>query len=563
MKEPLLRVEKLWVHYHSAGRRVVAVQELSFALDRGESLALVGESGSGKSSIALAVAGLIPPTQGEAGAEALGFSPAGERFDLLHLPADKWQGIRGRHIGFIFQNPMSALNPVWTCGEQVSETMRRHLGLDRAAARARCLEWFERVHLPEVERIFRSYPHELSGGQLQRVVIAMAMCCDPALLIADEPTTNLDSTTQHGILDLLKELLSDGRRAMLFISHDLGLVAEMSQRVIVLQQGREVERGTTAQVLESPSQPYTRRLLASRPPRDRYLRRLPVDEESPDLETRTLSPQTLQRRIENLQQQPPLLQVENLQTWFPLRKGWWGKQQWLRAVDGVSFQLFPGERLGVLGESGSGKTTLGRTLLRLLPPRSGRVIFQGHDLTALEGEPLRRLRPHLQVVFQNPYAALNPRQTVGESLMEPLKVHRLAQSAAERGDRALEMLRAVGLKEEHFHRLPRQLSGGQRQRVAIARALMTRPRLLVCDECVSSLDVSVQAQVLNLLLDLQERFGLALLFISHDLAVVRLMSDRVLVMQQGKIVETGPVVQVFENPRHPYTRRLLEVGMQS
>ncbi|RMF26093.1 MAG: ABC transporter ATP-binding protein [Bacteroidetes bacterium] len=388
----------------------------------------------------------------------------------------------------------------------------------------------------------------------------MAMCCEPALLIADEPTTNLDSTTQRGILDLLKELLADGRRALLFISHDLSTVAEMAQGVIVLQQGREVERGPTTRVLKYPAQPYTRRLLASRPPRDRFLRRLPVDEESPDLEALTLLPQALERRLSELQRQPPLLRVENLQTWFPLRKGWWGKPQWLRAVDGVSFELFPGERLGLLGESGSGKTTLGRTLLRLLTPRSGRILFEGRNLTALEGEPLRRLRPHLQVVFQNPYAALNPRHTVGETLMEPLKVHRLAPGPEERRARALEMLHAVGLGEEHFHRLPRQLSGGQRQRVAIARALMTRPRLLICDECVSSLDVSVQAQVLNLLLDLQERFGLALLFISHDLAVVRLMSDRVLVMEGGKIVEAGPVTEVFENPRHPYTRQLLTAG---
>jgi ABC-type microcin C transport system duplicated ATPase subunit YejF len=527
-KLPLLSIDELTIRFPGEAGEVVAVQHLSLRLAAGQVLALVGESGSGKSVTALHTIGLLPDTA-YAESRCTQFCPPGaEPIDLTALSGRAWNRLRGRHIGMIFQEPMSALNPTLRCGEQIAEVLRRHRGVSAATARRQTQDWLERVRLPDAERIYRAYPHEISGGQRQRVMIAGALAAEPALLIADEPTTALDLSVQAEILDLLKTLQTEMGLSMLFITHDLGVVRHIADRVLVMQQGRVVEQGTMDAVLSHPQEAYTRALLAARP-------QPPATVPPPSGSTTAL------------------LTVSDLRVTFSWRRGWFGPVSEVEAVAGVSFDLAPGQTLGVVGESGSGKTTLGRAIVGLVPSSGGRVVFRGQELTALSAAELRPLRPRLQMIFQDPLASLDPRWTVGATLTEVLS----GSAPAVRKEKALAMLAKVGLDAHHYDRLPRELSGGQRQRLNLARALLLEPELLICDEVTSALDLSVQARILDLLRRLQDELGFACLFISHDIGVIRAISDDVLVMQNGRIVEKGPTARVLGQPAQPYTRALL------
>ncbi|AEE53897.1 ABC transporter ATP-binding protein [Haliscomenobacter hydrossis] len=550
--EHLLEVQRLNIHF---GEKAV-VENLSFVLPRGKTLAIVGESGSGKSLSALSLLGLLP-SNAQISAQKMCFSPLPDLdYELLKLPPTTLQSIRGRAIGMIFQEPMSSLNPLQRCGQQIDEVLRRHLDLNQTQSRKRSLEWLERVKIQDPERIYRAYPHEISGGQKQRVMIAMAMCCHPALLLADEPTTALDATVQKEILLLMQELQTDFNTSILFISHDLSLVAGFADEVLVMHQGKLIESGPVDAIFESPQAAYTKALLHCRPPIDRRVQRLPTIEDYEQEEvTEVLAAEIPKKPSPDAL---PLLEVEHLSTWFPLRKSWFGQPRaWLKAVQDASFSIKKGQTLGLVGESGSGKTTLGRSILRLIEPSGGQINFAGQNLSKLQPEALRSIRREMQIVFQDPYSSLNPRLPVGLAITEPMKVHGIGVSEQDRVKRAIDLLEQVGLSAEHFQRFPHEFSGGQRQRLCIARALAVQPSLLVCDEAVSSLDVSVQATVLNLLKDLQAKQGLTYLFISHDLAVIRFMCDEVMVMKDGVIVEKGAATQVFEAPVHPYTQALL------
>jgi len=566
----MLEVKSLSVHFETRAGKVAAVEGVSFSLAKGRTLGIVGESGSGKSVTSLAIMRLIPTPPGRITQGEIYFdSPSLGRVNLLTLPEKQMRHLRGNEIAMIFQEPMTSLNPVFTCGEQVMEALRLHQRLSAQEARQRTLALFEGVRLPHPARIFSAYPHELSGGQKQRVMIAMAIACNPALLIADEPTTALDVTVQKTILDLLLEVQARHGMSMVFISHDLGVIGEVCDEVLVMYRGKVVEQGSIQAVFAAPQDPYTRGLMACRPPLDKRLHRLPTladflkaegrltVEEA--LRTETLSEETYRARQKKLAQQPPLLKVENLQVHFPITRGILGRVVgYVKAVDGVSFSVYPGETVGLVGESGSGKTTTGRAILRLIEPTGGKVFFEGQEVTALPAQELRRLRQKMQIIFQDPYSSLNPRLTVGMALTEPLLYHQIASNAREAREMAIDLLEKVGLEADHFYRYPHEFSGGQRQRIAIARALAVRPRFIICDESVSALDVSVQAQVLNLLLDLQEQFGLSYLFISHDLSVVKFMSDRLLVMHQGQVVESGYAEDLYRSPTHPYTQKLID-----
>jgi peptide/nickel transport system ATP-binding protein len=612
---PLLTVSNLTIDFSSHRGDVRAVDNVSFELHRGETLAIVGESGSGKSVTSLALLGLIPMPPGRiASGQAIFQSEKLGQTDLLKLSETDLRQVRGTDIGMIFQEPMTSLNPVYTCGSQVVEALRLHTDLTEAGAKARTIELFTEAQLPRPESIFSSYPHEISGGQKQRVMIAMAMACRPALLIADEPTTALDVTVQARMLRLIDDLRRQHNTAVLFITHDLGVVAEIADRILVMYRGKVVEQGRVLDIFSNPQHPYTKGLLACRPHLSVGKKRLPVvadfmredasgqllaqpapvlplpdealAESSPEVEQ-----QQLHDKIETAKTFPvehgvlgdvprpaeltsapaaaplvaatpngsePLLQVQNLQVYFPLRKGFFRRAtDYVRAVDDVSFTLYPGETIGLVGESGCGKTTLGRALLRLTEPTAGSILFEGTDLAKLSSGELRRRRRDLQLVFQDPYAALNPMLTVGEAIWEPMRVHNVGGTRQQQKAKVLELLRTVGLRDEHFQRYPHEFSGGQRQRICIARALALQPKLIVCDESVSALDVSVQAQVLNLLNDLKREFGITYLFITHDLSVARFMSDRLLVMHQGRIVESGPAAAIYAAPQHEYTQGLL------
>ena len=620
---PLLTVQNLTVDFRSRRTNTRAVAGISFEVNRGEVVAIVGESGSGKSVTSLALLGLLakPAAHIESGTARFASEKLGE-VDLLQLSEAELQRVRGNDISMIFQEPMTSLNPVLTCGSQVVEALRLHTTLGPAEAEARTIELFAEAQLPRPAAIFKSYPHEISGGQKQRVMIAMAMACRPALLIADEPTTALDVTVQARILDLIRDLRREHDTAVLFITHDLGVVAEIADRILVMYRGRVVEQGTVLDIFTRPQHPYTRGLLACRPRLSIGKARLPVVSDfmavdavgnltarpetataaapvqlRPEVETSkgfpveqsearstafTSPPSPLSKREGELapnssleleasppsllerglggevNASAPLLQVENLRVYFPLRKGFFArKTEFVKAVDDVSFTIYPGETVGLVGESGCGKTTLGRALLRLTEPTSGRILFEGTDLAQLPAAELRQRRREFQLVFQDPYAALNPMLTVGEAILEPLRVHNVGGSRAEQKDRVRELLRTVGLSDDAEQRYPHEFSGGQRQRVCIARALALRPKLIVCDESVSALDVSVQAQVLNLLNDLKRELGITYLFITHDLSVARFMSDRLLVMSQGRLVESGPAAEVYAHPQNPYTQQLL------
>jgi peptide/nickel transport system ATP-binding protein len=582
---PLLTVQNLTVDFHSQRGHTRAVADVSFAVNRGEVVAIVGESGSGKSVTSLALLGLLqkPAAHVESGTALFASEKLGE-VDLLKLAETQLQKVRGNDISMIFQEPMTSLNPVLTCGYQVVEALLLHTTLSKHEAEARTIELFTEAQLPRPAQIFKSYPHEISGGQKQRVMIAMAMACRPALLIADEPTTALDVTVQARILQLIRDLRREYGTAVLFITHDLGVVAEIADRILVMYRGKVVEQGTVLDIFTNPQHPYTKGLLACRPRLSIGKTRLPVvadfmqTDAAGNLVARPLEtineplkafPAELQTNSDTakafpVEQNPrsttstPLLQVEDLRVYFPIRKGFFSRTtDFVRAVDDVSFTIHPGETVGLVGESGCGKTTLGRALLRLTEPTSGRILFEGTDLAALPSGELRHRRREFQLVFQDPYAALNPMLTVGEAILEPLRVHGVGGSRAEQKARVRELLRTVGMSDDAEQRYPHEFSGGQRQRICIARALALRPKLIVCDESVSALDVSVQAQVLNLLNDLKRELGITYLFITHDLSVARFMSDRLLVMSQGKVVESGPAAQVYAHPQHPYTQQLL------
>jgi peptide/nickel transport system ATP-binding protein len=564
----LLCVNNLSVHFGSGEKVHEALSGISFEMESGEALGLVGESGSGKSVTALSIMRLLqsPPARTSGGQILYAPSGATPPIDLLRLPEREMRRFRGKEIAMIFQEPMSSLNPVMRCGQQVTEAIRAHLGASRAEAKQRALALFERVRLPEPLRAFNAYPHQLSGGQKQRVMIAMALSCQPKILIADEPTTALDVSVQRGIVELLADLRRELGTSILFITHDLGLVAEIADRVAVMQRGKIVESGTIAEVFGNPRHPYTQGLLACRPPLEGRIKRLPTVADFLDgniaLEGARFAPVGIaaqREKVANLTSQSPLVEVDALRAWFPKSRNWWGRPtEFVKAVDDVSFNVYKGETLGLVGESGCGKTTLGRCLLCLANGASGSVRFEGHDISALQESEMRPFRKKMQIIFQDPYASLNPRMAIGNAIAEPMKVHNLYATPAQRKEKTVELLETVGLSADHHGRYPHELSGGQRQRASIARALAIAPSFIVCDEAVSALDVSVQAQVLNLLLDLQEKFGLTYVFISHDLSVVKFMSDRMLVMRAGKIEELGLAEDVYNEPKSSYTRQLIE-----
>ena len=544
----VLQVEHLRVEFVHDGEVNVAVKDVSFEVCRGRTLGIVGESGSGKSVSSLAVMGLLPKPPACRVTGSIRLFADGQQEAVEHIEL-------GRHVSMIFQEPMTSLNPVHKCGEQVMEMLLAHEKVDKPEARHRVIELFEEVMLPRPEKIFDSYPHEISGGQKQRVMIAMALICHPDLLIADEPTTALDVTVQKTILELLRTLQNKYQIGIIFITHDLGVIAQIADDVAVMYKGEIVEQGTAEQVLYHPQHPYTRGLLACRPPLDSRPHRLPTVQDFLDGNV----PQEVQTPAAKREiSATPLLRVRDLEVTYALKKNLFGKvMQELKAVDGLSFDVFRGETVGLVGESGCGKSTLGRAILQLIERSAGTVEYDGVSLDKLSFSERKALRRKMQIVFQDPYSSLNPRITVGEAILEPLRSHHLLDNDKQRRERVRELMHQVGLSEEWFNRYPHEFSGGQRQRVCIARALVLQPELVICDESVSALDVSVQAQVLNLLNDLKEHYGYTYIFITHDLSVVKFFSDRIMVMEKGRIVEEGPSDQLFANPQHPYTQRLL------
>lgn len=550
---PLLRVRDLRIAFRVDRHRTsTALKGVSFDVPDNSTVALVGESGSGKSVSSLAVMGLLPPgTTIIDPASQIAF--AGR--ELLGLPLAARRALCGKDIAMIFQEPMSSLNPVLTVGFQIGEVLRQHMGMTRRGARARTLELLAEVGIPDPQHKIDAYPGQMSGGQQQRVMIAMAIACEPKLLIADEPTTALDVTIQKQIMDLIARLQRERRMAVLFITHDLGLVGEIADRVIVMRHGEVREEGTAAQVFGAPQDAYTRALLHCRPSLDARPLRLPVIDDY--LAGRVLPGAQLPQRVRGTNpDDAPLLVVNNLAKSFWTREGLFGKREF-KAVEDVSFTLARGKTLGVVGESGSGKTTVGLTLLRLHRATGGSALFEGRDLVTMSDREFQPYKRRIQIIFQNPYASLNPRFTVGQILLEPMRIHGIGAHEAERAALARALLGRVGLPDAAYGRYPHEFSGGQRQRIAIARCLTMQPEILVCDESVSALDVSVQAQVLNLLQDLQDEFGLSYIFISHDLSVVKYISDQVMVMRNGAVVEVADADVLYRNPQHPYTKSLL------
>lgn len=572
----LLEVKNLVTEFKTDDGIMRAVNNVSFTLNRGETIGIVGESGSGKSVTSLSIMRLIPNPPGRiASGEIIFYPKNGPPVDLTKITEDEMRKFRGNEISMIFQEPMTSLNPVFTCGDQVVEAITLHQKVSKKQAREITLNMFAKVKLPDPQRVFNAYPHQLSGGQKQRVMIAMAMSCNPAILIADEPTTALDVTVQKTILDLMAQLKGEIDSSVIFITHDLGVIAEIADRVLVMYKGQIVEQGSVLDIFGNPQHPYTKSLLACRPPLGKRLSKLPtvVDfmEEAPDgtiIEKHTsvadainavviTEAETLERR-ERVLQGKPILQVKNLQTWFPSQKNFFGKTTgYVKAVDDVSFDVYEGETLGLVGESGCGKTTLGRTLLRLVPAHGGEVVFDGKNILSLNDADMKGMREHMQIIFQDPYSSLNPRITIGNAIMEPMTVHGIYQNEKQRKDKVIELLTKVNMKPEHFNRYPHEFSGGQRQRICIARALALNPKFIICDESVSALDVSVQAQVLNLLIQLREEFKFTYIFISHDLSVVKFMSDRMVVMNKGKIEEMGISDDIYNNPQREYTQKLI------
>ncbi len=554
----LLQIKNLSLSFHTENGKNRVLDEISFSLEKNEVLGIVGESGSGKSVTALSILGLLGKT-GKLESGEINFQGQ----NLFSLSEKNLQQIRGKEISMIFQEPMSSLNPSMKCGKQVSEILLRHKKINSEAAKKETLSLFEKVKLPRPKSIYNAYPHQISGGQKQRVMIAMAIACKPKILIADEPTTALDVTVQKEILSLLKQLQQETEMSILFISHDLAVVSEISDRVIVMYRGKIVEQNTVQEIFMHPKENYTKALLASKPPvNDRPKKLATVKDflgKSPEIVLE--NKEERQKRHEKIYAKPPLLEVENLEKEFFLTSseetGVFGKKIKIQAIDHVSLKIYEGETLGLVGESGCGKSTLGNVLLRLLPASAGKIYYKGEDITHLSGRKLRNLRKEIQIIFQDPFSSLNPRIPVGKAIMEPMLVHGLYENQAQRKEKTLELLKRVGLSEEHFYRYPHEFSGGQRQRIGIARTIALQPKLIICDESVSALDISVQAQVLNLLNELKEKFGFTYIFISHDLAVVKYMADQLLVMHEGKIVESGDADEVYLNPQKAYTQKLI------
>lgn len=561
----MLQVKNLYVSFKHEGKWQEAVHGMNFGLEAGETLGIVGESGSGKSVSSLALMRLLPNRQATFSADDIIFDGQ----SVLDWNTEEMRLARGSKMAMIFQEPMSSLNPVMRCGEQVMEAIQTHQKISRKEAKEKVIELFRRVKLPRPEQQFEAWPHQMSGGQKQRVMIAMAIANKPRLLIADEPTTALDVTVQKEILLLLKELQHETGMGMIFISHDLAVISEIADNVVVMHKGQVVESGNVTEVLGNPQHPYTQGLLACRPPLGMRLRRLPVVKEF--LENKW--PGGLNEMVTSLKTNPEerilhhramfareaLLKVEGLKTWYPGQNGFFKKNtQFVKAVDDVSFDVFPGETLGLVGESGCGKTTLGRSILRLQEPTGGKVSYKGIVVNALEKREMRAYRKELQIVFQDPYSSLNPKMAIGDAILEPMTVHGLHAGSKARREKVMELLEEVGLEAAHYRRYPHEFSGGQRQRICIARALAVNPELVICDEPVSALDVSVQAQVLNLLNRLKKDYGFTYIFISHDLSVVRYMSDRVLVMNNGKMEELAEADELYKNPHTAYTKKLIE-----
>ena len=550
-KNPLLQVEDLSISFQER----LLINRLSFFINSNEILAIVGESGSGKSLTALAIAGLLFQTQLSVGSQKMQLSGQ----ELSHLSHKDWQTVRARNLGMVFQEPQSSLNPSMRCGPQVMERLQQSKIGTPQEYRNKVLEAFYKVQLPQPNRIFKAYPHELSGGQKQRVMIAMALIGSPKLLIADEPTTALDVTVQKEILSLIKDRQKAHKMSVLFISHDLSLVARFADRVLVLNQGRLIESGTVAEIFKNPQESYTQGLLYARPKPDKRLKRLPTvaDFSEKHKNFKYISKSTRAKKHRELYSQKPLLEVEGLVKEYPMTQHWFKENQNLKAVNKVSFDLYQGETLGLVGESGCGKSTISRALVNLDPPTSGDIRYKGRSIIGLNPKELRDFRKKIQLVFQDPYAALHPLKYIGDAIAEPIYVHGLVNGKDAQKKRVLQLFEQVGLGAELYHRYPHQMSGGQRQRAVIARALATEPELLLLDESVAALDISVQAQVLNLLSDLKEQLKLSYLFISHDLNVVKYISDRILVMQKGILVEEGEADELYFHPQQPYTQELI------
>jgi peptide/nickel transport system ATP-binding protein len=544
----LISVQDLRVWFRmSKTHTVEAVKGVSFDIPHNSTVALVGESGSGKSVTAMSIVRLLPDNAILGSNSKILYNGQ----DLLTTPIDAMRHLRGKDMSVVFQEPMSSLNPVFSVGEQIAEVLRIHLGLSKRQALDRTLELMTEVGIPNPKERLKSYPHELSGGQQQRVMIAMAIACEPKLLIADEPTTALDVTVQRQIMDLMARLQQRQKMSILFISHDLGLVGEISSQVVVMRSGEVREAGSVGDIFSAPKDAYTQALLACRPRLDNRPRRLAVID---DIVNKR--PISTEQRVSKPQDGPALIEVKGLRKDYPLKTGLF-KRSVFSAVKAADFSLHKGRTLGVVGESGSGKTTIGMMLTRLTAATAGSIMFEGKDLAQLNAAQMREYRSRIQIIFQNPYASLNPRFTVGQILTEPMRIHNIGANEDDRARKALAIIEKVGLSADSFGKYPHEFSGGQRQRVAIARCLTMQPEIIVCDESVSALDVSVQATVLNLLLDLQEEFGLTYVFISHDLAVVKYMADDILVMSQGEIVERGSSDDIYTRPQHPYTQQLL------
>jgi peptide/nickel transport system ATP-binding protein len=576
-KQPLLEVKNLVTQFKTDDEFIKAVNDISFTLHKGETIGIVGESGSGKSVTSLSIMQLIPNPPGKiTGGEIIYHTKDNKTVDLVKTKNDEMRHYRGNEIAMIFQEPMTSLNPVITCGDQVMEVILLHQKVTKREAREKTIKLFEEVQLPNPELMLDRYPHQISGGQKQRVMIAMAMSCNPNILIADEPTTALDVTVQKTILELMKKLQQEHNMGILFITHDLGVIAELADTVVVMYKGKVVEQGPVLDIFSAPKHPYTKSLLACRPPLDKRLKRLPVvsdfmvrnengdivelDKKVSDaVNSVIISSEERKKNHVELYQRDKILELKNVKTWFPLEKTLFGKVlSYTKAVDDVSFDVYEGETLGLVGESGCGKTTLGRTILKLTEAIDGQIFYKRQELLRMKESDFRAHRKDMQIIFQDPYSSLNPRITVGDAIMEPMKIHNIFPTSKQRRDKVHELLKKVGLDEKYFHRYPHEFSGGQRQRICIARALGLSPKFIICDESVSALDVSVQAQVLNLLNELKEEFKFTYIFISHDLSVVKFMSDRMVVMQEGKVEEMGDPDEIYINPKSEYTRKLID-----
>jgi len=568
MTKPLLEIKQLSVDFVADGKSSKALENINLTVNRGEILAIVGESGSGKSVTALSILQLLPSPPAVYRSGEIILNSEAVSINILTSNSQVLQSVRGSKVAMIFQEPMTSLNPVLTCGFQVMEAILQHELIDKELAKKKTIALFEQVQLPSPAEMFDRYPHQISGGQKQRVMIAMAMSCSPALLICDEPTTALDVTVQKNILQLIRNLQIQNNMGVIFITHDLSVVAEIADRVVVLYKGKIIEEKTTQAIFDNPSHPYTKALLACRPLLHEKGTRLPVVsdfmkvDEAGNLEEIIATSSIVNSRSiqeSNAIKTDPLIRVENLKIWYPSKKTFLGKViGFNKAVDDISFEIYRGETLGLVGESGCGKTTLGRALLQLISASSGSIYYKDENLGNISANRMKNLRKEMQLIFQDPYSSLNPRMTIGDAIAEPILVHQLAPNAKARKEKVVELLEQVNLSADHYHRYPHEFSGGQRQRIVIARALAVKPSFIICDESVSALDVSVQAQVLNLLNDLKQTYQFTAVFISHDLSVVRYISDRIMVMNQGKMVEIGLANEVYQNPQSDYTRKLID-----